>query len=447
MFLGGSGHDPISGLPTNNYLFSIIIGLDGNHKTSRIFQLQNRNLYTGYYSNLVKHQDGFIFGGSILDSTHTKTISYLAKLNSLGDTAWLKEFGPELFSSAIRGISVCRNGDIIACGNYKAQGQDAKVRLMRFDSTGNLIWEKLHGFSGFNCDGFSVLEAPDGGFFVGGRTDYGTGWPSDTKPLVLTTDSLGNQPNLIVLPGGNDFYQMISHLALSPDGYLILSGSRSKNIFPYYPSMYLAKADWNGNIIWDKFIGEGQFQNPIGPIFCLPGGEIIASGLWNDTTGNSTKFLGRFSPQGDSIWIQRYSKMNGFSLSEIFDVLKVNADGGFMLCGYGRQDSVAFQDGFIMRVDSTGSINACFPLGLAGEINESEFLIYPNPANDILNFQSKGQRIAEGIIFDISGKNLLHIYPGEIQFSIPVSGFSPGIYLYKIILLDGTQRSGKWVKN
>ena len=185
-------------------------------------------------------------------------------------------------------------------------------------------------------------------------------------------------------------------------------------------------------------------------LFRSPNGDILFCSGWRDSLGNIREVLAKLNPNGDSIWIRRYAPINGFLLNYIFDFAKIELDGGFFLTGFGHQDSNAYQDAFIMRVDSNGLMNDCFPVGLAPEIEQTLFLVYPNPANHILNvsMQLPGKNeIVELEIFDMTGKVLRRNWFSEKLHQTDISDLTTGIYLYKITSSSGVQASGKFLKN
>jgi hypothetical protein len=60
---------------------------------------------------------------------------------------------------------------------------------------------------------------------------------------------------------------------------------------------------------------------------------------------------------------------------------------------------------------------------------ESIFEVYPNPAQDVLNFNVTAETYRGASLFDMQGKLLLQISENEMQMNI--SDIRPGIYLVK----------------
>jgi hypothetical protein len=66
------------------------------------------------------------------------------------------------------------------------------------------------------------------------------------------------------------------------------------------------------------------------------------------------------------------------------------------------------------------------------EVENDNFLVYPNPTSGVLNFEIEENNVTVQI-FDITGKTLKSITAHSNKFSVSLSNFSNGIYFYSII--------------
>jgi len=64
--------------------------------------------------------------------------------------------------------------------------------------------------------------------------------------------------------------------------------------------------------------------------------------------------------------------------------------------------------------------------------------VFPNPSNSFWNINSTTSNIASIEIFDIQGKLLYTVNPNSSKTTINATNFAPGIYLSKIVTLNGT---------
>jgi hypothetical protein len=79
-------------------------------------------------------------------------------------------------------------------------------------------------------------------------------------------------------------------------------------------------------------------------------------------------------------------------------------------------------------------------VGLSESANQVK-IVYPNPANDVLNISANGE-ISNVVISALDGK----ILKTTTESSVDVSDLKTGMYIYQVIV-DGKVFSGNFVKN
>lgn len=95
---------------------------------------------------------------------------FLAQLNGdNGLPVWSKTFGGNM-TDVGRSLKTTTNDTIYLVGTTQSFGTGNKdIILMRFASTGNLMWAKTFGGSGSD-EGFTITEGPDNCIYIAGRT-------------------------------------------------------------------------------------------------------------------------------------------------------------------------------------------------------------------------------------------------------------------------------------
>jgi hypothetical protein len=113
---------------------------------------------------------------------------FIVKTDSSGDTLWTRSYGG---ASDDRGYSVQQTSDggyIIAGFTESFSAGFRDVYLIRTDSLGNALWERVYGGSE-NDWGYSVQQTLDGGYIVAGYTNsFGTG---SLDFYIIKTDQNG----------------------------------------------------------------------------------------------------------------------------------------------------------------------------------------------------------------------------------------------------------------
>jgi len=123
---------------------------------------------------------GFIFSDS----------ARIVKLSFEGDILWQKRYQPDNNLSLIGHIfSVYPTSDnqFIVCGQILENTPG--VFVMKIDMEGNVLWTKSYNQDGYNEWAFSIIEASNGDFIVGGQNLY-TGSPRYI--WLLRIDDAGN---------------------------------------------------------------------------------------------------------------------------------------------------------------------------------------------------------------------------------------------------------------
>jgi hypothetical protein len=202
--------------------------------------------YSNGYDIIQTMDSGFIAIG-----TMTSCCVYLVKTNNNGDTLWTKNLYSNIASHF--GYSIDNTSDggfVIAAQAHVNSTYASDVLLVKFNSSGGLLWSKNYG--GTRLEGArSVRETTDGGFIIVGRTDsYGASALYDV--LLIKTDLSGNL--LWTKTYGNAYSDYGYSVEQTNDGGFILAGGWSYSITK---KKYLIKTDLNGDTLWTKSFGTG----------------------------------------------------------------------------------------------------------------------------------------------------------------------------------------------
>lgn len=384
----------------------------------------------------------FIYVVNPKDSLSQGGFIYLLKLNSLGDTIWTRVISDtvHIFSNQCLPQP---DGGFIICGSKMESNQviSYDFLLLKLDSLGNIIWKRQYfNPSGhYNEIGYSALNLPGKGFLIVGESSH---WNWDV--YLVETDSNGVMlwDTLI----GTGAYEGGSAIYPTSDGGFLISGI-SKPFGNLKSDGMIAKLDSAKIIVWIKNYGEpNKVEGFSLNMVVLSDGSSIQAGQAMDDQGDPVGWIMKVDANGDSLWNRYYDKRGGNNQSYLYDI-EATDDKGFVACGFSTHFGfVGGQDAWLLKVDSMG----CDAIGCGitnAYVREPvAFEIYPNPTSNMLHFQSTNQRISEVSIFDISGKELVRFAPGGMHFTVPVSGFAEGVYLYRIVGANGEKAMGKWVK-
>lgn len=81
-----------------------------------------------------------------------------------------------------------------------------------------------------------------------------------------------------------------------------------------------------------------------------------------------------------------------------------------------------------------------------GQLND--LLVYPNPANSVVNFSTENKTVKEIRVYDITGKLVEKQNFGEGNLKLDVSDYNKGLYIYSLLNTGGeTLKTGKLTIN
>ena len=146
------------------------------------------NTHMGFSVKQTK-DGGYIIGGNSLSFGSGDYDFYLIKTDSFGNLVWQRnpggtenDFGRAVIEDA--------NGDYIIAGFTNSFGNgEYDIYICKYDTAGNIIWEKTYGMSGGDwC--YSIQKTDDNGFILAGFTNS-TGAGEADVYLVKTEPDVG----------------------------------------------------------------------------------------------------------------------------------------------------------------------------------------------------------------------------------------------------------------
>lgn len=390
--------------------------------------------YAHYYSTKwVSKKDNFFYLTCPVIKPGDIATSVLIKFDFSGDTIWQKEYTAVENYIVTQGISDTPDSGFIMTGNI-ADSTFQSLLLLKTDSLGAEQWRKKINTGTFTIQGRSVVyDSVTKKYVIAGL--HNPVPTEDTQSFVIVTDSLGNkllQDNYFTGPDGGSF----TSLFISNDNNFVVCGANYTGIpvgIFEKTRAKVVKFDINCNEIWNKDFGDPSILNYFSSIMELPSGEMVMVGQYDSLQDAGIGLHGQFIIQkcdqnGDSVWSRVINIVSGTAHQDVVNSFDLTADGGFVLTGvfYGGSSPHEF---FLLKLDSFGcdSIDCQFVSVEEREILEMALKIFPNPASDEINILLEGENIND---YEISITNIL----GEVQKTkienskISVEAFSSGLY-------------------
>lgn len=295
---------------------------------------------------------GYILGGySILQSS---VEGRLWKLDAAGNLVWHTAYTGSN-GEAINSIAATGDGGYIAAGNtYFGEG-DSDVFVMNVDSAGNTLWQK--GFGGPDSDGtISVVPASDGGFVIVGFTEILA--LGQVHNWVIKFDALGT---LLWQKAYGDTNVGLRAITPTADGGYLIAGAAPSTGTAI--DGWLLKLDGDGNVQWQQSYGGTDNDGFASVIQTRDGGYLAGGDTQSFGAGMEDAWLVKVDGTGTIVWEKTY----GGSDLELLNAVDNAGNGGYIVTGMTRSFGSGGTDGWIMRVDTSGTVLWQNAYGGAGE--------------------------------------------------------------------------------
>jgi len=191
------------------------------------------------YSVIPTSDNGYVVAGITSGVSSMDVLVF--KINSIGDTLWVKNYGGDDFEIGYS-IIESNNDGYIVLGNTSSFGNgDVDIYMLKINKNGVIIWQKTYG--GLNSDnGYCIISCSDGGYIIAGETEsYGAG---GRDAYILKINEAGDSLWAKTFGGTND--DGFNSVAICRDGGFVLTGYTDS--FGNNRDLYIVKTDANGNV-------------------------------------------------------------------------------------------------------------------------------------------------------------------------------------------------------
>jgi hypothetical protein len=451
------------------------------HKASIAVDMNGDVIYTTVFRNTVDFDPG---PGTVNITGDANFNIIISKLSAAGNFVWAKQLGG-VSNQVVSGLETDAAGNIYTIGFFgentdfdpgagtytlgTASGCYAGF-VSKLDASGNFVWaKKMGGANGYDHAIGLALDGSANVYITGafdGTEDFdpGTGVANLVAPVnfqsyVMKLDNAGNFAWAIETGGtsGND-HMRGWEIAVSAAGNVYYTGEFT-GAFDFdpgagvtmlstgtSPQVFISELTTTGNFVWAKaFSGPGPTNFP-SDITLDAFNNIYITGQFTDSVdfdpgvgvfGMDANFLVqtffcKLTPTGDFTWAKRFEGGNTSGRS-----IALDANGSIYLTGvlgdywtvdfdpnpttYTLTPATGYSDAFVCKLNPPD-------LSVFDAAAKNELLIYPNPANSVLNIQLSGEKTKLSL-FNMMGE-LISVYDLEATGKqIDVSALPNGMYV------------------
>lgn len=450
----------------SNFLFLVLLVSFAAKAQAPFFETYFGSGMPDYGRSLKQLNDSFIYlTGSSNDTVYFQNDTKLYKLDAAGNLRWTKTLGDSLDDNGMY-IEKAPDGNLLICGEEHTASNHLDGFLMKVDTSGNILWKKYYGGSEYESINRIAVLADGNLALTGFQTDAG----GMNGIYVIYTDANGNEiwsGNY----GGSD--NDIGHVVCAlPDSGFVIFGDTRRNGGDYnIEGIRFLKS---GLVLWDSTYSYGgdTLADGCQGVFITTDGNLLVYGESQVAQDSWFDFLlHKIDMNGNTLW---YKKVGGTNPDAAFSVLETN--GEFIGTGYSTSFSPGPNNIIVFRCDAAGNLLWAHPYGGPGidigyemipalgggfyiaatgnvagedqcgllhvddagwasadELEKSGFLLFPNPARDLITIvpESAGELLIE--IFSADGRILVqqNCLPAK-SISLDIRSLLPGLYLVRV---------------
>ncbi|MBU0764581.1 MAG: hypothetical protein KJ607_07085 [Bacteroidetes bacterium] len=303
---------------------------------------------------------GFIMAGT--NTGFLLTDFSLIKTDPYGYVTWSRTFGDgdftALFSTFfVYDVQQTTDGGYIVTGEgistpLFGSGFD-DIFLIKTDAFGVVQWNKKYGGSDSDC-GMALKQTSDGGYIVTGCT-YSFSSKDSANVFLMKVNSSGSvvwDRIYEISPVDDDIGVSVEEVS---DGYIVGGRSEQVNGTDTLSDMLLLKTNLSGTFQWLKTIGNNnQDEEIFGIKKMITGSDLLVTGFTDQPSDIRNVLIMKINPSTGAI-ISCTSYYTGWlSFDDEGHTIQETPDGGMAVFGMSF-DLLGFLRSFMMKFDNTGT--------------------------------------------------------------------------------------------
>ena len=374
------------------------------------------------------------------------------KFNIDGEILWKHTYGSNNYEEAYGVLQTSDSGYYIYGYQY-TDTTTSTFYCLKTDAVGNELWHKTYSLDGSSVP-FSAHELSNGDYMISG---YGYHATKDYEMYVVRTDAQGTQ--IWEKNYGSDFGDGAVKIVPFTENTFLCEGGTSYGFFPSTAiyKLFIGEINLNGTMLWSKEYQKTQLLSMQGGVKVLPDNTFVTAGDYGDLPEANTGILMKFTASGDTLWTRSYETSP--TNDDYFRDIELCADGGFVMSGFDYTN----QSSWVVKTDSLG--NTCHALGCdstytvvidtSTAVNTVEKPIFsascsPNPAKNetTLHYNLPTHfPIAHFRLYNLRGETVLQqeLATFKQEQSLHLQGISAGLYVFDIYFMGRKMAAGKLV--
>ncbi|MEO8710945.1 MAG: T9SS type A sorting domain-containing protein [Parafilimonas sp.] len=287
---------------------------------------------------------GFVTVGDTYSFGASKSDMYIVKFDSHGNLLWNKKYASSEYDHGYC-VTATTDGGCVVGGI--SGGNSNIIILIKIDADGNLKWFKYYSAKTRHSL-TSIAQTPEGGFILGGSAST---YDNGSWGYILKTDDQGNVEWSKLL-FDRSYYPAVQKLVVTRDsGYAAVVNQSTTNA---YYDIFLVKLKKDGSFQWAKSIGGESADSPTDLIQTSDGGYAVVGSTFDLNSSPQYSFMYVFKT--DSAGNFNFAKRIKGTNSDVCRTIAETNDKQLVISGYIPSPAGTASNIFFMKMDTTGRI-------------------------------------------------------------------------------------------
>jgi hypothetical protein len=301
--------------------------------------------YEGANSVRQVSDGGYVLAGGTEASVWDARV-YLVRADTSGETLWTRTFGPDSQEIQVaEQIQQTDDGGFVFVGYAYDEEVNLVAYVVRTDANGDSLWTREFGDpdSGYHF-AYSVQQTTDGGYIVCGSTSLG---PGAFNSHLVKLDSAGGP--MWTATFGDTGTQESRWVEQTADGGYILTGSTNLH---GDNDMFLIRTDGDGNLLWSGVYGGAGPEWGLSALQADEGTYAVLGTTMSFGAGGRDFYLVKTDAEGDTLWTRTF----GGDSDDVACSFEQTEDGGYIIAGFTESFGAGGDDIWLVKTDSLGNV-------------------------------------------------------------------------------------------
>ena len=233
------------------------------------------------------------------------------KYNSAGMQQWVRIVSGTAPVSDIdyaAAVQTLTDGSIVVVGEkHDSAGYGGYV--IDYSASGAAVWDDFVLPGGYSASMLSVAQGPDDRIYVGGAA-YALATSGFSRFVLLSYSPSGERQWLRLYSGPEQKGNYVTSLAVDPAGYVVALGASGLSASGY--DFMTVKYDTNGALIWEaRYDGSANDDDTPNEIAIDDCGNIYVFGTTVDLTNGQCATLLKYNSEGQLLWARLHHEPAG----------------------------------------------------------------------------------------------------------------------------------------